>query len=94
MKGPTLRIFESGTSSKTAYSIMQNQGFAVRAAGLLSAFLVLSLVNAFGQSKESYNFAFNEIHKMLKGESPLDFKRAVFLTENAYCLVLIWVYTN
>ena len=44
----------------------------------------LCLTDSFSQSKAAYETAFNEIHKMLKGESPLDFKRAVFLTENAY----------
>lgn len=31
-----------------------------------------------------YNEAFKEIEKMLNGYKPLDFKRAVFITENAY----------
>jgi hypothetical protein len=31
-----------------------------------------------------YNQAYNEIVKMLDGTIPMDFKRAVFLTENAY----------
>lgn len=46
--------------------------------------LVLSMSDIFAQSKGSYDLAFNEIHKMLKEEAPLDFKRAVFLTENAF----------
>lgn len=46
--------------------------------------LILITMITFGQSKESYDYAFNEIHKMLKGEIPLDFKKAVFLTENAF----------
>ncbi|PHR46496.1 MAG: hypothetical protein COA32_10145 [Fluviicola sp.] len=31
-----------------------------------------------------YNIAFNELENMLKDNQPLDFKRAVFITENAY----------
>ena len=31
-----------------------------------------------------YNDAYNEIEQMLNGYKPLDFKRAVFVTENAY----------
>lgn len=46
--------------------------------------LIFITTITFGQSKESYDYAFNEIHKMLKGETPLDFKKAVFLTENAF----------
>ena len=46
--------------------------------------LILITTTLFGQSKESYDFAFNEIYKMLKGETQLDFKKAVFLTENAF----------
>lgn len=34
--------------------------------------------------KTIYKQAFNEQLQMLKGQKPLDFKRAVFLTENAY----------
>jgi hypothetical protein len=34
--------------------------------------------------KTNYELAFDEMHRMLKGETPLSFKRAVFLTENAY----------
>lgn len=32
----------------------------------------------------SYQRAFNELNDMLAGELPIDFKRAVFITENAY----------
>lgn len=42
---------------------------------------------AFGQTtdpKMFYKQAFKEQLQMLKGEKPIDFKRAVFLTENAY----------
>ena len=34
--------------------------------------------------KTNYELAFDDMHQMLKGETPLSFKRAVFLTENAY----------
>ena len=44
----------------------------------------LTLTDSFSQSKPAYESAFNEIQKMLKGEAELDFKRAVFLTENAF----------
>ena len=82
MKRPTLRIFESGTFASRASQ--RTTQACKRAAGLCTVILVLSLVNSFGQSKASYDFAFNEINKMLKGQSPLDFKRAVFLTENSF----------
>lgn len=36
------------------------------------------------KAKENYNQAFDELHQMLKGQKPLSFKRAVFITENAY----------
>jgi RHS repeat-associated protein len=42
---------------------------------------------SFGQITDlriNYELAFDEMHKMLKGEIPISFKRAVFLTENAY----------
>ena len=35
-------------------------------------------------AKVSYKNAFDELHQMLKGDLPISFKRAVFLTENAY----------
>jgi hypothetical protein len=44
----------------------------------------LTLSDSFSQSKSSYDYAYNEIMKMVNGESPLDFKKAVFLTENAF----------
>lgn len=54
-------------------------------------FLLLSLIGlsfySIGQveqAKENYNQAFDELNQMLKGEKPLSFKRAVFITENAY----------
>lgn len=50
----------------------------------LAIILTLSLTDIFSQSKPSYESSFKEIQEMLKGESRLDFKRAVFLTENAF----------
>lgn len=44
-------------------------------------------LNAIGQITDirtDYEKAFNEMNQMLKGESQISFKRAVFLTENAY----------
>ncbi len=84
MKRPTLCIFECGTTLKTALLTARNQSFTGRAAALCTLILILPLTCTFGQSKSSYDFAFNEINKMLMGQSPLDFKRAVFLTENAF----------
>jgi hypothetical protein len=96
MKRPTLRIFESGTFASRTYDpqpklAKEPQG-RTKLLRLMTrttkTFLVLlftlSLTDSFSQSKAAYESAFVEIHKMLKGESPLDFKRAVFLTENAY----------
>ena len=98
MKRPTLRIFESGTSRKPHEPTAQDQSLREEPQGrtkllryitrttkaFLIIFFTLSLTDSFSQSKAAYESAFIEIHKMLKGESPLDFKRAVFLTENAY----------
>lgn len=42
---------------------------------------------SFGQITDvrtNYELAFDEMNQMLKGEIPISFKRAVFLTENAY----------
>jgi RHS repeat-associated protein len=53
---------------------------------LLVAFASVA-VQSFGQNIEdkiNYDLAFDELHQMLKGEKPLSFKRAVFITENAY----------
>jgi hypothetical protein len=36
------------------------------------------------QSKITYDLAFEELRQMSNGEAPMSFKRAVFLTENAY----------
>jgi hypothetical protein len=54
--------------------------------GILISIALLS-VQGFSQQtdpKEHYQKAFDELHKMLKGEIPISFKRAVFITENAY----------
>jgi hypothetical protein len=51
---------------------------------LLNAGLVFVLAGAIAQSRASYNSAFDAIQKMLKGKSFLDFKKAVFLSENAF----------
>lgn len=51
---------------------------------LLTGALLLFLTDIFAQDKASYDFAFSEITQMLKGEAKLDFKKAVFLTENAF----------
>jgi len=50
----------------------------------LAIIFALTLTDSFSQSKASYDYAYNEIMKMVKDESSLDFKRAVFLTENAF----------
>jgi RHS repeat-associated protein len=53
---------------------------------LLIAFASL-VIQSSGQSiedKVTYGLAFDELHQMLKGERPISFKRAVFITENAY----------
>lgn len=46
--------------------------------------LVFLTGNIFGQSKELYQDAFDKIINMLKGEIMLDFKKAVFITENVF----------
>lgn len=54
--------------------------------GILLSIALLS-IQGFAQQadpKEHYQKAFDELHKMLKGEIPISFKRAVFITENAY----------
>jgi hypothetical protein len=52
------------------------------------SFLIISVVSlsVLGgeEHKEHYQKAFQEQHQMLKGENPVDFKRAVFVTENSY----------
>jgi len=54
--------------------------------GLLIFIVLLPVsVTALAQSKDnSYSKAFQEQVQMLKGEKPVSFKRAVFLTEDAY----------
>jgi RHS repeat-associated protein len=51
-------------------------------------FLFLGFAHfSFGQITDvrtNYELAFDEMNQMLKGEIPISFKRAVFLTENAY----------
>lgn len=58
----------------------------------MKKFFYISLFVGFSQysigqqtdTKTNYEQAFDEMHRMLKGEIPLSFKRAVFLTENSY----------
>lgn len=50
---------------------------------LFSGFAHLS-IGQITDVKTNYELAFGEMHQMLKGETPISFKRAVFLTENAY----------
>lgn len=54
---------------------------------LISTALAFLTTYCIGQSiddKINYDLAFDELHQMLKGEKPISFKRAVFITENAY----------
>jgi len=48
--------------------------------------LMVVVLNGYGQNnhKQLYQKAFDEQYRMLRGEISVDFKRAVFLTENAY----------
>ena len=50
---------------------------------LLLIFSVLTL-KAQNISKQNFQQAYQEISSMLEGKQPLDFEKAVFLTENAY----------
>lgn len=98
MKRPTLRIFESGTSRKPHEPTAQDQSLQEEPQGrtkllsymaratkiFLAITLALTVSDSFSQSKSSYDYAYNEIMKMVNGESSLDFKKAVFLTENAF----------
>ncbi|MCG8580839.1 MAG: hypothetical protein MI866_13030 [Bacteroidales bacterium] len=59
-----------------------NKRFAKTVLLILSLFY--TLINSYGQSKSHYEYAFNEICKMLNGDNVLDFKKAVFITENAF----------
>ena len=36
------------------------------------------------KEKENYSEAFNELNNMLNGNTPLSFKRAVYVTENSF----------
>lgn len=56
--------------------------FGKRLAIVLGLMIIYS--NAFSQGKQGYQDAYNEINQMLKGQKPLNFKRAVFISENAY----------
>jgi len=54
---------------------------------LIIALLTFSVIPAFSQRPneiDNYNRAFKELNQMISGEIPLSFKRAVFITENAY----------
>jgi hypothetical protein len=54
---------------------------------LILAILLLNSISILAQTKNNikyYKNAFEEQLKMLNGENPIDFKRAVFLTENAF----------
>jgi hypothetical protein len=95
MKRPTLRIFQSGTfASHTCHAqsklAKEPQGrtkllsYMTRTITILAILFTLTLTDSFSQNKPAYESAFIEIQKMLKDESQLDFKRAVFLTENAF----------
>src|SRR5690606_30055659 len=52
----------------------------------LTFLAILTFLTTFGQEKSERYFqeAVDEISQMLEGQKPIDFKRAVFLTENAY----------
>jgi RHS repeat-associated protein len=54
--------------------------------GILISIALLSVQGLAQQvdPKEHYQKAFEELHQMLKGEIPISFKRAVFITENAF----------
>lgn len=53
---------------------------------LLLLFIGISITGLAQQAdtKTNYQNAFDELNQMLKGERPISFKRAVFITENAY----------
>lgn len=51
---------------------------------LFITLLLTAITNTFSQSKDLYLKAFDEIMQMLDGQKPLDFKRGVFVVENAY----------
>jgi hypothetical protein len=49
-----------------------------------STFKQMGINDSLNKGKEVYKNAFNELERMLKGDAPLSFKRAVYLVENAY----------
>lgn len=53
----------------------------------ITVLLLLSALFAFSQTRQQqiiYKTAFDEMMQMIKGDKPVDFKRAVFLVENAH----------
>lgn len=46
--------------------------------------IIITFYASFAQSKGYYDSVFNQINNMLNGKSQLDFKKAVFITENAF----------
>lgn len=51
---------------------------------LLFTSVALSSLAQKADTKSNYQNAFDELHQMLRGDIPVSFKRAVFVTENAY----------
>jgi hypothetical protein len=53
---------------------------------ILTSILIFSLLSLQAQDITQQNFtqALEELTSMLQGTQPLDFERAVFITENAY----------
>lgn len=51
---------------------------------LLFTSLALQGLGQQADTKANYELAFDELHQMLQGNAPLSFKRAVFVSENAY----------
>ncbi len=50
-------------------------------------FILLNFFQSFAQDRESlYQDAYNQLSEMLEGKQKIDFKKAVFLVENAYLL--------
>jgi hypothetical protein len=56
----------------------------MRPALITTLLIVLGIFNLSAQNQQHFQQAFDEISAMLEGKQPLDFERAVFLTENAY----------
>src|SRR5690349_5668003 len=50
--------------------------------------LIICVYKGFSQTtdpvKANYEKAFDELHQLIRGEIPMSFKRAVYLTENAF----------